>query len=459
MTGMLNFKQSVILVAVFTCISSGVTHADSLTLADDTRLTGTVRSIHENGVVGLASVISPDLIELKAGGVTKVEFDVPRPQIDPPGSLVELTNGDQLAVLVESLDGENLKVVTTDAGPLSIPRHALKTMQLGSRKRKIIYSGPRGLDEWSRAGRDGKNWTSANQSLVAKGSASASKNFELPLQFIIQLKLKWQATPSFDIYFADPLKPGGDPQDRYLLQFNGGGLEIQRESRQGKHFQTVISSSRTPDQFQKNEVKIEVHVDRKASRLYLFLNDEAEGAGIDPCSSPPLGNGICMVSSSPTATAQEFSDIEISELDHAGSRQRSEQRGDSETDSMISRDDDRWSGRLTGVQKGTEGNVFAFKADFQDESLEVAESDVAVVFFAQVENSKTQDSDHPLTLRLRNDGLLTVTSCVFSEATVTASHPLLGMLKIERTGISSVQWVAPEPKPKLKIKPEENAEE
>lgn len=459
MPRILNFKQSVVLGTLLTCAISGEIHGDTLTLADDTRLTGSVRSIHENGVVELESVISPDLIELKAGGVTQVEFDAPRSQIDPPGCFVELTNGDQLPVEVESLDGDSLKVVTADAGPFSIPRIALKSMQLGSRKRKIIYNGPQGLKEWSGASQGGKNWTFANQSLIAKGTGSLAKNFELPLRFVIQLKLKWQETPNFEIYFADPLKPGGDPQDRYLLQFNGGGLEIQRESRQGKQFQTVIFSGRTPDQFPTNEVKIEVRVDRKASRLYLFLNDEAEGAGVDPSLSPPLGNGICMVSKSPTTTGQEISEIEVSELDHVGTRHRSENRGDSKKDSMISREDDRWSGHLTSLKKGADGTVFTFKGDFQSEPLEVAESDVSMVFFAEPEKSKSPKSDHPLTLRLRNEGLLTVTSCVFSEAIVTAQHPLLGMMKIERAGISSLQWVRAKSKPKSKIKPEANAEE
>ena len=128
MPRILNFKLSVVLGTLLTCAISGEIHGDSLTLADDTRLTGSVRSIHENGVVELETVISPDLIELKAGGVTQVEFDAPRSQIDPPGCFVELTNGDQLPVEVENLDGDSLKVVTADAGPFSIPRTALKSM-------------------------------------------------------------------------------------------------------------------------------------------------------------------------------------------------------------------------------------------------------------------------------------------------------------------------------------------
>lgn len=455
MIGMQNFKRG----AVLTSALVGILHADNLTLADDTRLTGTVRSINESGVVELASVISPDPILLKPGGVIKVEFDTPPSPPAPAGTWIELTNGDQFPVTLEGLDDKNLKVVTMDAGPLVIPRTALKLLQLSSRKRKVIYNGPRNLAEWSHEGSGTKNWTFANQSLVVIGPAALSKHFETPTQFTVKLTLKWQTTPSFQIYFADPLKQGVEQQDRYYLQFNGAGLEIKRESSRGKHFQTVISLNRTPDQFPANEVKLEVRVDRKASRLYLFLDGEPEGAGIDPATDPPAGNGIRLVSSAPAGTTQEIRDIEISEFDHSGSHHRAEIRGDTKTDSIISRDDDRWSGQLTEVKKGSEGNVFAFKSDFQKDPLELTENDISMIFFAQEKSVVSPAAAHSLALRLRGEGLLTVSSCAFSATSVTAVHPLLGMLKLNRSGISSLLRIDSDSQHEFKDKPEVKAVE
>ena len=453
MTGMRNFNLRLLRGVILASAIAGGLHADILTLAEDARLTGTVRSINDGGVVELVSALSPDPLLLQSSAVNKVVFSNPQTQPIPLGVMVELTNGDLLPVTVESLDDENLNVITADAGPLTIPRSALKSLQLGARQRKIIYSGPRDLNEWNREGEGAKNWTFANKSLIANGPASIAKQFEMPLQFILKFTLKWQAAPSFQIYFADSLKQESEPLDRYYLQFNGAGLEIKRESSQGSHFQTVIALNRTPEEFPSNEVEVEIRVDRKASRLHLFLNGEPEGAGIDPVPGPPLGNGIRMVNSSPAGISQEIRAIEISEFDNAGVRHRLENRGDLKTDSVISRDDDRWSGHLLGVKKSADGSVFAFKSDFQDAPLELAESDVSVVFFAQPEDSPLPPAGHPFALKLRGDGLLKVASCVFSEATVTARHSLLGTLKINRTGVSSLEKIDSklQPKPEAKV--------
>ncbi|HEX7261346.1 MAG TPA: hypothetical protein VF258_05985, partial [Luteolibacter sp.] len=77
MTGMPTSNVTVwlglILAAGVSGISGGL-RADELSLTGDARLTGTVRSINEAGVVELASALSPDPVLLKAGAVTKVEF-------------------------------------------------------------------------------------------------------------------------------------------------------------------------------------------------------------------------------------------------------------------------------------------------------------------------------------------------------------------------------------------------
>lgn len=426
----------------------GVLRADDLTLADEARLTGTVRSINEAGVVELTSALSPEPVLLKSGAVTKVEFSNPQSVPNPPGTLIELANGDVLPVTIESLDDKNLNVVTADAGRLAIPRAALKSMQLGVHKRKVIYSGPRNLEEWSNDGEGAKSWTFANKSLVSNGPAQASKDFETPRQFILKFTLKWQANPGFKIYFADPLTPKAEVVDRYYLQFNGAGLEIKRESSQGQHFQTVIIPPVTPDKYPANQVDVEIRVDRQTSRLHLFLNGEPEGAGVDPVAKAPVGGGVTLVSSSPAGANQEILGIEVIEFDNTRSRHRAEDRGDPKTDSLISRDEDRWSGHLTGIHPRPDGAVFSFKSDFQEEPLELSEADVSTIFFAKPEQAAAPGQAHPFALRLRGDGSLRVSSCTFSEDAISALHPLLGALKINRAGVTALELLDSKPEAK-----------
>ncbi|MES2922321.1 MAG: hypothetical protein V4819_12285 [Verrucomicrobiota bacterium] len=426
----------------------GVLRADDLTLADDARLTGTVRSINEAGVVELTSALSPEPVLLKSGAVAKVEFSAPTSVPNAPGSLIELANGDLLPATIESLDDKSLSVVTPDAGRLTIPRAALKSVQLGVHKRKVIYSGPQNLEEWNRDGEGAKSWTFANKSLVANGPVSASKNFETPQQFIIKFTLKWQANPGFKIFFADPLTPKVEAVDRYYMQFNSAGLEIKRESSQGTHFQTVMIPPITPDKYPANQVDVEIRVDRKTSRLHLFLNGEPEGAGFDPGGKAPVGGGVTLVSSAPAGISQEILGIEVSEFDNTRSRHRAEDRGDPKTDSLISRDEDRWGGRLTGIRPGPDGTVFSFKSDFQEDPLELSEADVSTIFFAKRDQEAVPEPLHPFALRLRGDGSLHVSSCTFTEDSISALHPLLGALKINRAGVTALERLDAKPEVK-----------
>lgn len=413
----------------------GTASADKLTLTDDARLTGTILAIDETGVVELASTLSPEPIRLKAGAVEKVEFTASGSTPNPPGTLIELVNGDLLPAHLEGFDDRKLTVITQDAGRMEIPRAALKSMQLGVRKRLAVYSGPKNAEEWSRGVDETKRWKFSSGSLVANGPAVASKSFEIPPQFILKFTLKWQANPNFQIFFADPLKPGIELVDRYYLQFNGAGLEVKRESSTGKRFQTVILLPRTPDQFPNNQVDVEIRVDRKTSRLHLLLNGEPEGAGIDPTAAAPKGQGLTFANSSAAGLSQEILNIEISELDNVRARHRSEDRGDVSEDSLISRDEDRWSGKLVSISKGTDGVVFSFKSDFQDAPLELQESDVSTVFFKKLEITAAPAPPPPFALRLSGEGSLRVSSCTFSEDGITARHPLLGPLRIKRGGV------------------------
>lgn len=420
-------------------------NADELTLADGARLTGTVRAIDENGVVELVSPLSPEPLKLISGAVDKVEFSATAAVGSPPGALVELTNGDMLPAVIDGLDEKNLFVTTPDTGSLTIPRSVVSSLQLGVRKRRVIYTGPKNLGEWSRDGNGAKNWTFANRSLAANGPASASKNFETPRQFILKFTLKWLRNPNFLIYFADPLKPGSEAADRYLFQFNAAGMEIKRHSSQGQQARTVMQLPRSPDQYEAKQLEVEIRVDRNASRLHLFLNGESEGSGMDASADPPSGGGVTLGNASPNGSAVQISNIELMEFDNMRVRHRAEDRGDPENDSLISRDDDRWGGHLMKIQKEPEGSVFSFKSDFQDGPLELLESEVSTLFFAHVEEGDKVDAVPSYVLRLRDEGLLRLSSCVFTETGVIAEHPLLGTLKIGRAGISALERSVPQP--------------
>lgn len=426
--------------------------ADDLSLAGgDVRLTGTVTSIGADGVVELSSPLSPEPLKLKSGVVRKVLFSPEEALPEPPPALVELSNGDLIPAVVESLDDKKLVIISPEAGRMEIPRDALTSLQLGIHRRKVVYVGPRNLDEWSGPDGDLKNWTFQEKSLIANGPASAAKKMNLPRQFILRFTFKWQAkvVPNFEVSFADPLKPKGEASDRYFLRFNSAGLGVKREASKGKHYTDILLLNRTPNQYPNHELDIEIRVDRNTSRLKLLLNGEPEGEFIDHIPAVPTGSGISFVCNGQSGSPQEIRGIEISELDDARVRHRAEERGDPKADSLISREDDRWGGKLLDIRKSGAGVLFRFKSDFQNDPLEIPEADVSTVFFAGKDGAGKTDGKHPFLLRLRGEGSLRVSSCQFTPDEVTAEHPLLGSLKLRRRGIVALERtdLIPQPDP------------
>lgn len=432
-------------------MASATVHADELTLAaGDSRLSGTVRSINENGVVELATELSPEPLMLRDGMLRKVQFSGGGSAEDASSAVIELTNGDLLPGTIESLDERLLTFVSPQAGRLEIPRDALKSMQLGVRRHAVVYAGPMSLDEWSDDGGEMRNWIFERKSLVSRGPSTASKLVDLPEQFILRFNLRWQArnNPNFQVFFADPLLEKGVAADRYYLQFGGAGLEIKRESSTGKRYHTVGLLNRTPNQYPDNQIKVEIRVIRPTSRIQLFLNDEPEGEFVDPIPSVPDGSGITFVCNTSNGSTQEISAIEILEFDDKRGRHGAEDRGNPKTDSLISRDEDRWSGRLLSISQNESGSLFHFKADSQDVPMEIPESDVSTVFFTTRSDNPgaggTEDHPRSYLLRLRGQGTLRVGSCRFTEDRVIAVHPLLGPLELHRDGIEAMERGQPE---------------
>jgi len=438
------------------CCLVGGLRADDILMDGGARLTGTVRSINEASVVELDSALSPDPVLLKRDAVQKVTFNARGAVPKAPSALIELVNGDLLPANIETLDDLKLTVTSPQAGRLEIPRDSLKSLELGIRQRNVIYAGPTNLNEWTGDDGEAKNWSFEHASLIASGPATASKNFALPQQFILRFTLKWQPRqiPNFKVYFADPLKGKGESCDRYYLQFNNAGLEIKREATQGKHFSTVVQLNRNPNQYPDQQLRVELRVDRKGAKIHLLLNDEPEGKYDDPITLlpgglVPDGTGITLTNNAQNGSTQEISDIEVLEFDDARIRHRAEDRGNPKTDSLISREEDRWSGLLMEIRHTDDGPLFRFKGDFQQDPLEIRATDVSTVLFAakdgKVDKNDKDDKKpdpqqvHPFVLRLSGGGALRVASCLFTDDKVSAVHPLLGALSLHRDGIVSME--------------------
>jgi len=450
MTGMI-ISNKLLRLALFGSWLIGHVAADELKLAgDDARLSGTVRSVRPDGSLELTSELSPEPLVLKSGSVKKIEFTSRTSAEDTASTLVELSNNDLLPAHIESLNADQFTVVSPELGRLEIPRGQVKSLQLGIQRRKVIYEGPKALDEWSQGNDDTKNWTLEDGALVAKGPAMTSKELPLTSQFIMRFTLGWQRgiVPNFKVFFADSFAPKNEASNRYYLQFGSAGMEIKRESAKGKRYHTIAIVNRSAEQFPNQRVRVAIMVNRVTARLQLLINGESEGEFADPIADIPNGRGIVFASNAPDGATQEVRDIEILQYDDSRRRHRSEERGDAASDSLISREDDRWTGRLLEIRPAASGPLFRFKTEFQEQPIEISGKDVSTVFLSGKPEKHVAGGTSPsFILHLAGGGALRASACEFTDESASISHPLLGPLTIRRSGILSLERIAPVAKP------------
>jgi hypothetical protein len=171
----------------------------------------------------------------------------------------------------------------------------------------------------------------------------------------------------------------------------------------------------------------------------LLINGEPESTCIDPIDEVPQGSTITIECNSTSGSIQKISDFSILELTNTHARHLSEGRGNSKADILITTDDDRLAGRLLSITPSQEGNLLRFQSDFMDQPLEIPQSEVATILFAKPAAKTTKETPpSPFQLKLHNQGLLHIHQLELTNGMISALHPLLGKLSINKQSVHSI---------------------
>ncbi|MFM2198823.1 MAG: hypothetical protein RLZZ505_2255 [Verrucomicrobiota bacterium] len=421
--------------------ASSVLAAD-VSLKGDSKLSGDITGIASDGTITLLSPMAEKALMLNADQVRRVAFgdDVAAPAI--PEQRIELSNGDILPVKVMSLEGEILKVQSPILGTLAIPRDAVSSLQLGIVPKKIIYSGQKGGDGWTRDENGVQAWEYEDGRFIATGQGTLTRDVRLPGKFILKFTFGWQNNPNSQLCFAHPPLSPGARQDQYIAEFSGSGFGVFREST-NRIRTPIILLSRSPQQVAKRSVDVEIRVDRTQGLLELHIDGELTGRYKDPLEPIPEGTFVSLVSNAGSESGQFVRDLMILDWDDRGDRHRSEERGDGKVDSLIGRYGERFGGKLQGIRPNGVSTVYVFQSDFQKEPLELPEEEVSTLFLGGQGKPSKSATSGGLILGLRGLGTMRVSSCVLDGGTVKAEHPLLGSLVFGREGLSSLEriWI------------------
>lgn len=436
MTGIWNFN---LLLAIFSVASMLLPlQAADISLSDGCRLTGELLAMDADGTITLASPLSQKPLLLLGEKVSHVGFKTQvNKESELPGQRLELINGDILPVTISRLDEAGMLVVSPDMGEVWIPRNLISALQLGVVEENLVYSGGDDLSGWNSQGNE-ESWVPEDGWLVAQDSGSLVREVDLPEKFILRFRLKWSQQPNFRLTFADPSPEKSSKVERYYFDLNSSNLSILRDSEELRSPKPIMMLGRTANRFSGNVLEVEIRGDLTRGLLHLYLDGVLEGRFADPLPQIPRGSGLSITNRAPQNSVQKISEIEVAEWDERGDRHRSEDRGDGSADALIGRYGERFGGELLSVTKDGDARIYEFKSDFQKEPLLLPESEVSTVFFADGENEESRDGGG-LILRLRGNGEMKLSSCVFGKETVEAVHPLLGAVKVKRDGITALE--------------------
>jgi hypothetical protein len=430
------------LVSVLAC--GGIACADVLTLTSGAeRLSGVTRSIDGEGVVELDSELSTAPLRLRGAMLEKVQFPASVGISCHPEVGLTLSNGDMISCEIEGMNDRTLVVNSPTLGKITVDRRHLDAVQFGYGKNKVVYKGPKGLDEWEIEGEEGECWRFEGDALVTEGRSIACRKIGFPDRFVLKFEIEWHrhATPNFCMYFSDPLKSKYERCDRYLLQYGSSGLEIKRESATGRRYTSIVFINRLPNQCEGRRLSVEVHVDRQTSKLRLLLDGKPWGEFMDPVFPTPSGGGLALENRAVEAGALRVRGIEVLECDDTPENYRAGYHELQDRDGLITRTKERWSGSLEGISAVGAEPLVSFRNGIDGEFVKLPASEVSVILFARhaLKGPSSHWTDSGYLVTLRGGCLLQVSSCNFSADVARLRHPLLGVLHLRRDDICMME--------------------
>lgn len=401
-----------------------------------TRLSGSLSSIGEDGIIEWVSPFSPAPLKLRSDKLEQVEFPDLEQSPDPAPIQVTLRNGDLLPIQALSRwDESGLVTETPIAGIVTLPRASLASAQFGIVPETVIYSGPRNLREWTTGRGEPGNWRLRGNSLVSTGQSVAACDFDLPRNFVLHFNLEWDTnSPNISCTFADPLAKGGGAQDFYRFNFDSSGIRIARHLKDKARYRTLAQWQRRPSQFP-GKMQVEIRVNRDKRQLELLLDGESEGLIIDEMSPLPQASGVTFSCVTQNNGSQTISDIRLVELSATRARHLAEDRGKPELDSLITIDDDRWSGELLSIRSIDGRPHMVFRTTFSESPWEIPEAEISTLFFAESPPPSDAPAKSRFLLEFHGSGKLSVTDCVIEGDLIRATHPLIGLIQIRRDAL------------------------
>lgn len=415
---------------------------DRLTLGNGDLFIGKVLSLDDR-LIQLQSPHSETPLKILNENLVELRFAGPADSgstADLPVNSQELflENGDQFPGELIALDDKVITFQTWFTGDLVVKRPQIKSLLFGVTPQKPVYRGPRDIEEWDLE--NDRNWTVSDGSLVARQRSTIGRNFGLPINFAFRSRISWENSPNCRIHLCAmrTTTENNHAGDSYLVSLGSTGIQVQRvlvNADGDPVYQRLFNDEISLRSRTAKSVEVEILVDRESRRISLFLDGNKVGQGLDP-NEPPAGSCAIFESLDHANGDMIVRDIEVNEWDTRTQALRLEPRAADDLDTLSVAEGDRFSGSITTYDPTEGSQSFAIETELDPEPLVIPLRHCAVMYFAREEGTTFPQCRYRI--NLVSGGHLTVSQIKLGPDTLTATHPWLGMLKIDRRAMKSI---------------------
>lgn len=220
--------------------------------------------------------------------IAEIRFD--NAQAPPPQEgwrcRAELANGDHFQGKLLELQGGELTLDMNYAGKVSLPREAVRRIELLPPREMIVYEGPRGVKDWTIGkvvidGEERGRWHYRNGAFYASEAASIAREMHLPDRCRIEMDLRWQGVINLAVAlytdYWQPISLSNKNEEPpfggfYSLQINNFSALLM-SVRQDFPLRR-LDVARVPTLNRNNEIHVEILVDKSRAMITLLVDGE-----------------------------------------------------------------------------------------------------------------------------------------------------------------------------------------
>lgn len=299
------------LLALFSALSLSAAAASSpqaLLFRNGDLLTGQLESITTATGLRWRHTDAAATIEFQPAALAEIHLGAQSapPANSPNFCFVRLTNGDELAGNIKSLDEQQVVLETWFAGTLTLPRARVASVRPAGPTPRAVFAGPDGMEGWTMGkalgGLASGEWHFVNGAFVATQPASIARDVKLPPSSSLEFDIAWQGQFALAIaLYTDSLQPVRLAQTADEPPFGGFySLQLNSYSTQlllVKHKEAVrqLGMAVIPQLQQTNRARIGIKTSREQKTITVFINGVVAKQWVDTEGFGGEGTGIRLV--------------------------------------------------------------------------------------------------------------------------------------------------------------------